>query len=680
MFGLTAEKNLLTIQEKETLTSGSVNVYRVRFSFSEDWDGLDKIAVFQALEESRSVPLDHTNECMIPWETLKKPGANLFCGVYGTREGEIVLPTLWCSLGKILPGTVPGEDITSPTPDMWEQLLQQSQQAVETARQLREDADSGAFNGPEGPQGEQGPVGPVGPTGPQGPQGEPGPTGPQGPVGAVGPEGPPGPRGETGSQGEKGDPGTPGMPRDDVLAAIETAAAHLAEKSELEELKAFAGYDDETVVGICVDYQNKTFKRLAGAAGKHTGSDFDVFPMYGGRKRCIVEDDGTITAWRESDGWYDNNGELAEVDGANPEGQVMVYQPAFWYRVVPLALERNTGSGIGYHIRKANYYVSSIPKPGFKLHPAFYDENGNPIDHILFSAYEGSMWDASDKKYINDSIDDISYEAGDLLCSVAGRKPISGKLNGIGTKANLEEMAQNRGPGWHLNTIKAESANQLLMMIELGTMNTQTAIGQGVVMITDNISYNCSSLTGSTAALGNKTGEATETINETGGSETPCTVSGMLAVTYRGVENPWGNIWKHTNGVNIWGDGTMNGGQIYIADDFAFDESKNGGNYHAAGFTLPNGNGYINAMGYGKEDYDWVLMPSEILDTSSDLPVGDYAYVIENLNGYRIANLGGIWAYSKRAGGFAWGYDNYTGRRLRTIGGRLLYVPQNNQM
>ena len=308
-----------------------------------------------------------------------------------------------------------------------------------------------------------------------------------------------------------------------------------ADKVDVDDVKAYIGYTDGDILGLQVDFENKTFKRLAGAVGLSANSDFDKFTMYGGRRRCNVLDDGTITAY-----YGDEN--YAE-DGSN--GQVMVIQPKFYYKVVPLKLEKNTDSGIGYHLRKANYYVSSKPKTGFKLHPAFYDENGNAINYILFSADEGSMYDVSAKAYVNDNVDEsITYEDGDLLCSVAGKKPISGLRKGIGTKVNLEQMAQNRGAGWHLETIQATSANQLLMMIELCAMNSQTGIGLGVVRITDNTSYNCSSLTGSTAELGNATGQATETINEKGGVQTTETGNGKVSVSYRGVENPWGNIGK----------------------------------------------------------------------------------------------------------------------------------------
>lgn len=437
-----------------------------------------------------------------------------------------------------------------------------------------------------------------------------------------------------------------------------------ADEVDVDDVKAFVGYTDEDIVGLCVDFENKTFKRLAGAVGLSAGSDFDKFTMYGGRRRCNVSDDGTITAY-----YGDEN--YAE-DGSN--GQVMVFQPKFYYKVVPLKLEKNTDSGIGYHIRRANYYVSSKPKAGFKLHPAFFDENGNAVDYILFSADEGSMFDVSANEYVNDGTNtDTAIEVGDLLCSVANVKPISGLKKPL-NKVNLETMAQNRGSGWHLETIKATSANQLLMMIELAMMNSQTGIGQGVVSISDNSSYNCSSLTGSTADLGNGTGQAVETINEKGGIQTTETANGKVAVTYRGVENPYGNIFKHIQGVNVWGDGSMCGGQPYVANNFTFNESKNSDNYEGVGFTLPNANGYINAMGYGKEEYDWLLLPSEIGGTSA-LPVGDFFYVTSDLNDYRIVLWGGSWNYGSFDGSFFGRCGYNVGSRDRSAGGRLLYVP-----
>lgn len=426
------------------------------------------------------------------------------------------------------------------------------------------------------------------------------------------------------------------------------------------DLRAYLGLTDDDILGLQVDYKNKTFTRIAGAVNLTAGADFDKFKMYGGRKRCNVSDDGTITAYYGDDNYAE--------DGSN--GQVMVYQPKFYYLVCPVVYDP-IDTGIGYHLRKANYYVSEKARAGFRLHPAFYDANGNELDYILIGAYEGSIYDTSASAYL--LLDEQVMTVGeDKFCSIAGVKPASGLTQNL-TRPNIETMAQNRGANWHLENSKIASMEQLLCMIEMGTMNFQTAIGQGVVSISDNSSYNCASLTGSTASLGNGTGRATETINEKGGVQTTETADGKTSVSYRGVENDWGNIWKFIIDPNIWGNGAMGGGEPFYCDDFNFAENKKTDNYKGAGFTVTNAGGYISAMGYSTA-CDWLFMASECLGNSS-VPVGDYHWVTQNLNGYRIARLGGSWAHGSYAGGFCWTLDGSVGGRYRSIGGRLVYVP-----
>lgn len=434
--------------------------------------------------------------------------------------------------------------------------------------------------------------------------------------------------------------------------------------SGVADLRAYLGLTADDIVGVQVDYKNKTFKRLAGAANLSKGADFDKFSMFGGRKRCNVADDGSIVAWY-GDADYKEDGSM---------GQVMVYQPKFYYLVCPVEYDP-IDTGIGYHLRKANYYVSEKPRAGFRLHPAFYDASGNEIDYILDSAFEGSIWDAdggdgNGAYLMND--EQVMNTGTDKFCSIAGVKPASGLSQNL-TRPNVEALAQNRGIEWHGDLIKPVSARQMLMIIELGMMNTQTGVGYGVAGISDNSSYNCSSLTGSTSELGNGSGKATQTINTKGDTRTTETANERVAVSWRGTENPWGNIWKFVYGINIWGNGKMGGGQPYICTDFNFAESKNTGNYEAAGFTVTNANGYISAMGYSTT-CDWLFIASECLGNSS-LPVGDYTYITVNLNGYRIALLGGRWNDWGSAGGFYWYLTNGVGNRTRTIGGRLVLIP-----
>ena len=123
MFELYAKKNGLCVRQLERVTSGSVNVYEAAFTFSEDWEGLTKTAVFRAGEKTVSVLLDDTGACTVPWEVLTTPGRRLDAGVYGTRGTEVVLPTIWADLGYIQTGAAPGEGAQPPTPDLWQQEL-----------------------------------------------------------------------------------------------------------------------------------------------------------------------------------------------------------------------------------------------------------------------------------------------------------------------------------------------------------------------------------------------------------------------------------------------------------------------------------------------------------------------------------------------------------------------------
>lgn len=434
--------------------------------------------------------------------------------------------------------------------------------------------------------------------------------------------------------------------------------------SGVADIRAYLGITADDIVGIQVDYKNKTFKRLAGAANLTKGSDFDKFTMFGGRKRCNVADDGSIVAWY-GDADYKEDGSM---------GQVMVYQPKFYYLVCPVEYDP-IDTGIGYHLRKANYYVSEKPRAGFRLHPAFYDASGNEIDYFLTSAYEGSIYDASASAYLlND--EQVMNTGEDKFSSIAGARPASGSSQNL-TRPNIEAMAQNRGTNWHGDLIKQVSAEQMLMIIEMGMMNLQTAIAQGVVSLPwttgSDTTSSYAAATGSTASLGNGTGRAEKTTTYEGGVAKEYTVDGKTSVCWRGKENFWGNIWKFVYGINIWGNGKMGGGQPYICSDFSFAESKNSGNYEPAGFTVTNANGYISAMGYSTA-CDWLFIASECLGNSS-LPAGDYTYITVNLNGYRIAQLGGAWSHGGSAGGFCWVLINGVGGRARGIGGRLVYIP-----
>ena len=538
-------------------------------------------------------------------------------------------------------------------------------------------------------------------------------------------------------------------------------------EKEIADLKAYIGYTDADVYGVEVDFKNKKFTRLAGAINRTPGAMFDSITCFGGRKRVNLTDSGVEVA-EFGGAAYTEAGKLTQAVVKNgvsyPVGtavQVMVRQPKFYYKVVPLVLEkikypqmeevvitgaatangtitvtigsvsktvdvtsgmsvnavassiatlsftdfqtRTTGATVrfvsrisgardkltvsfgstgvkgtvksygeepaqGFHMRKARYYVSDTAKPGFKLHPAFI-QDGKEKEIIYRAAYESCIYDVSANAYnlTDEQTGDFTATTGDKLSSVAGAKPCSGKTQNL-TRNNARIMAANRGTGWSQSYTISASATEMLMLIEFASFDVQKSIGAGNVnrsWLEDGINW--SENTGATAALGNTTGAVTIVVP----GQTSGTTQNIVMVTYRGEENPWGNIWKHEDGINVMPKWRHD---FYIADH-GFADAKADGTYTKVGFPMAFTEGYISAFGYD-EDFDYLFIASETLGNSS-LPVGDYTYSNIAPSDWHIVLVGACWPNGLTAGVLSrYSYDA-VGARLRNIsGGRLVYVPQ----
>ena len=431
------------------------------------------------------------------------------------------------------------------------------------------------------------------------------------------------------------------------------------EASIIDALIKSGSYQYTDAAGIEVDYQNKYTNSASST------DSISSFPMYGGRMRCNVDDAGQITAW-----YGDNN--FAE-DGSN--GQVMVYQPKFYYKRVPVTTTNNV---VGKIIRKETILISPTAQAGFKIHPLFINENGQEVDYVFLSAYEGCAFDVSNNTYILDDTGILDFN-NDKLSSIANAKPIGGKNNNL-TIINAEKLAQNRGAGWHITNMAYESANQFLLACEYGHFNGQTAIESGISELSSSSTVNTASITGSTSSLGNATGAATSTINEQNGTSTTYTEAGKRAISYRGVENPWGNIWRMVGGTIIYGNGAYNGGMPYICSDFNYTNSILEGNYNPTGMCLSNLEGWISAFGYGNSDYDWVFVPAESANGNSSLPIGDGLFVTTNLNTQHMLLAGGKANFKANNGLFYYAADYNIDATGANYSARLMFIPQKNSI
>lgn len=394
------------------------------------------------------------------------------------------------------------------------------------------------------------------------------------------------------------------------------------------------------ILGVIIDYENKTVERCEDAVNLTAGTDFNVFSMYGGRKRCNVDANGAITAWYGDSNYVD--------DGSN--GDVMVYQPKFYYK---RTINKYAVNDIGKIVRKETLLISEKPQTGFKLHPRFKTESGDTLEYVLLSAYEGSTFDVSENAYNrnNTNVDLIN----DYLVSCATSRPITNV-----TIINAEQLAVNKGSIWHITDMGVESINQMLFIVEYATLNGQDAIGAGISKASTIAN------TGLTSILGNMTGEAPSTAT-----------TGNRAISYRGYENWWGNTWCFIGGINILGDNNTKLGIPYIATNFNYDPQNLTG-YNSLNFNIAKQSSWVSAMGYGNEEYDWVYLPAECSGANSALPVGDNFWTMTNFTTPSVVGIGGTWSFDTNDGPFYYGCDRGYDYSSTSYNARLMCIPTEN--
>lgn len=432
-------------------------------------------------------------------------------------------------------------------------------------------------------------------------------------------------------------------------------------QEQIDDVRTFVGYEEEDVYGVEVDFVNKKFTRLAGAENMTAGEDFSALTPWGGRKRCILADDGTVLAYRGETGYTETGATTQAITKGEkeyPTGtkvQVMVEQPIFYVKAVPVK-SAVASSGRGKQYSKARFYISPTPKAGFKPVGGFRDANGNLQEKIYLAAYEGCIYDTSASAYLKND-EQVADFAADMLSSIASAKPASGLTQSL-TRANTRKLANNRGTGWQLSNIFSLSATQWLILVEYASFDAQAKVGQGVSTFTDDGTTNMSLVTGATAGLGNGSGIPD------GGTNGKCSVS------YRGEENLWGNIWTWLDGINIFNTDTTSA--VYVKEYGAMKDDTTGDGYIPVGFGAFKGEGYISAFGIDGELMELFIPVSN--GGASNLPVGDYFW--NNNTGFRVAILGGAWDSGAACGAWYLSWINASSDRYRSIGGRLLYVPQ----
>lgn len=250
-------------------------------------------------------------------------------------------------------------------------------------------------------------------------------------------------------------------------------------RQQLDDLQTIVGYNNGDVYGLEADFENNQFTRLAGASNLTAGKDFDNIGPWK-RKRCMIDyKTGNVVVY-EGDPNFSESGKLAKPVTVNGktyaddiEYAVMVEQPKFYYRVVPI---KTTDNGNGtLSLDKARYYVSSTPHIGFKVHPAFVIE-GKELDKIYLASY----------------LANTTMPVSGYITSKKGSND-SALSNYPDDWKKYLQNTQKLNSNWKLSSFMTYSMSLLLHVIESGTFNDKRRSGlnsyRGEEQFTQNTVY-----------------------------------------------------------------------------------------------------------------------------------------------------------------------------------------------
>ena len=361
-------------------------------------------------------------------------------------------------------------------------------------------------------------------------------------------------------------------------------------------------------------------------------------------KRCVLNADGSVNYYlNATDSTLKADNSAAVLDGT--DGNVMVEIPKFYFK------HELNGSKNTWRIRTTDY-------AGYQVHPAFI-RAGVEVSHRYIGAYDACYLDATDSTHKSGlNLDDMTGNldlANDKLASVSGVYPLVGV-----TRAECRTLAANNGTGWHQLDFALWSAIQMLYLVEYGTFSTQSELGDGNV----NGSY-LSSSTNQTnsphtiAGASNAWGNASTDGSQPSAGAKP----GTAYMSYRGIENWYGNCWTWADGINVNVGAT---GNVHITNDYTDFADGTATGHTLVTSSLPTATDYIqNILNTGA-----YFLSSDNTGGSSTTYLTDQHFASASAS--QVARVGGS-AQGARSGGFCLDSSNNASDTNRSIGGRLAY-------
>ena len=381
-------------------------------------------------------------------------------------------------------------------------------------------------------------------------------------------------------------------------------------------------------------------------------------PIQSKMRRCLLDRDGGVKEYLDNEllwgGSYLNYAVMTEI-------------PEHWYKLY-------------FNGTKFRMMLSEVPLPGYKHVDKFYISTYEAriyrTDNLLCSAAGASK--LSDPNSINFRGGDNTAEWDDTYRSLLGC-PVTNL-----TRDQFRQAARKRGSGWEMYTYGAHKTIFWLFAVEYATLNSQKpfnaqkdangfaqgGLGLGPTQMTDWANFNnvnplipC----GYTNEFGNSSGEKAYVVKNASGG----THATLMANRYRGIENPFGHVWKYTDGANIQvttGDSGLS--ILWTTDDPSNFSDTSYTGYDKKG-NICRTNGYAKKMLLGE---DGVIVATEVGGSTSTYWCDSY-YTNVSVNRMQLVLVGGRSDDGLNAGLANVGTTNPSGV-ANNIGSRFCFFPK----
>lgn len=338
-----------------------------------------------------------------------------------------------------------------------------------------------------------------------------------------------------------------------------------------EEIGKLSRNENELWYGVKFDLANSS-----SPDGVRTGNMemHRTLPIQSKMRGCTINNDDNTKRYLKADDWNKWEDGATITDGGNGMAPEIMVEIPEHYRLL-VATPDNT-----VEIRMSEYNL-----PGY-----------TKVEKKYIGAYEG---------VINTGSVDTQNTLRSIAVSTLKLKPVVNK-----TRNQFQTFARgnNRTNNWNIYTYGAHRDLTWLFVVEYATLNSQKAfnanltaegyhqggLGEGVT--TGTVTVNGATTysfvpSGTTKSLGNGTGIIEYTHTNTNAEGTSTGTKTVNVPRYRGIENPFGHVWK--NVIDVVVAGTDN--SVYICKDYTKFGTFEGG-------TNPTAEQLI-AAGYELQDF-----------------------------------------------------------------------------